>query len=544
MLRTRREVKMIGTQNDAALPSPLPHLGRYQRSLLDKDTFSITWELVPGRGAFEKAQEAVALAAEQAARGGKVHALTITDNPGGTPALAAELLGVEINRLGIEPLVHLTCKDKNRSELESLLYGLERASVRNLLIMTGDYPKAGYLGAPKPAFDLDPVTLLGLVSDLNRGREVPTMKGSTTLKPAHFFAGAVASPFKSIEAEQMGQYYKLQKKLHAGAQFIVSQLGFDARKFHELLQMVRLLGFGHVPLVGNVYVLPAGAARLMNSKGLPGCVVPDKLLAQVQQEATASDKGRAARFQRAAEMYAIFKGLGFAGVHIAGHAMTYPELESVIAQGEELVPEWQNLVPKFDNPQPNGWYFFQRDEKTGLNTAEPTDRGPRPSSGITYKIFRTMHHAMFTRKGIFFPPMRALSKVLDGSPLEGAFTKFENVVKGITNDCRHCGDCAMFDTGYLCPQSQCPKSQRNGPCGGSTDGWCEKYPGQRKCVYVRAYTLLKSHGAEDSLAASVTPPINYELQQTSSWMNFYLGRDHSAEPQGITKVEPKHKTRD
>jgi len=535
---------MTGIENGPGAGNGLPHVGRYQSSLLDKNTFSVSWELVPGRGAFEKAQEAVAAAAEQAASGRKVHALTITDNPGGTPALAAELLGVEINRLGIEPLIHLTCKDKNRNELESLLYGLERASVRNLLIMTGDYPKGGYLGAPKPAFDLDPVTLLDLISDLNKGREVPTMKGSTTLMPAHFFAGAVVSPFKALEEEQMGQYYKLKKKLSAGAQFIVSQLGFDVRKFHELLKVVRLLGFGHVPLVGNIYVLPVGAARLMNSNGLPGCVVPDKLLAEVRREAEAPDRGRAKRFQRAAEMYAILKGMGFAGVHFAGPGMTYNDLESVIGQGEELAPEWLNLVRKFDYPQENGWYYFEKDNKTGLNTDLPTDRSTRPRAGIGYQIFRAVHQAMFTREGLLFPPMQSLSKVVDGSPLEGAFTKLENIVKGITNDCRHCGDCTMFDTGYLCPQSQCPKSQRNGPCGGSTDGWCEKFPGQRKCIYVRAYALLKSHGAEDSLGDAHTPPLNYELQQTSSWINFYLGRDHSAESQKILKVERKDKTRE
>src|SRR5512138_3299739 len=88
--------------------SAVEHLGTYQRSLLDKNTFSVTWELVPGRGAFEKAQEVVFASAEQAAKGGKVQALTITDNPGGNPAISAEMLGAEVNKLGIEPLVHFT----------------------------------------------------------------------------------------------------------------------------------------------------------------------------------------------------------------------------------------------------------------------------------------------------------------------------------------------------------------------------------------------------------------------------------------------------
>lgn len=109
----------------------------FKNSILDKNTFSITWELVPGRGAFEKSQEAALLAAEQAAKGGKVHALTITDNPGGNPAILADFLGQEIIKMGIEPLIHFTCKDKNRNQLESQLYALDWAGIRNLLVMTG-----------------------------------------------------------------------------------------------------------------------------------------------------------------------------------------------------------------------------------------------------------------------------------------------------------------------------------------------------------------------------------------------------------------------
>ncbi len=188
----------------------MEHLGTFERALHDRSTFAVTWEIVPGRGAVEAAQDAAVRMAGEAAAGGKVHAVSITDNPGGGPALSAEMLGVEIVRLGIEPLVHFTCKDKNRSQMESLLHGLERAQVRNLLVMTGDYPKGGFAGQAKPVFDLDPTMVLDLVTAMNRGLEVPGAKGPTRLAPAHFVAGAACSPFKAVEAEQMGQYYKLR----------------------------------------------------------------------------------------------------------------------------------------------------------------------------------------------------------------------------------------------------------------------------------------------------------------------------------------------
>ncbi|HTR27171.1 MAG TPA: methylenetetrahydrofolate reductase C-terminal domain-containing protein [Terriglobales bacterium] len=520
---------------------PSGELSSYQQSLRDPNVFSVTWELVPGRGAVEKAQEKLIETASEVAARGLIHALTITDNPGGSPALSAEMLGAEIKRLGVEPLVHITCKDKNRNELESLLYGLERAGVRNLLVMSGDYPKAGYRGTPKAVFDLDPVNLMALIADLDRGREVSTGKGSIKLKPAHFHAGVVVSPFKTLEAEQMGQYYKLKKKLAAGGQFIVSQLGFDARKFHELLQVVKLLGYEQTPVVGNIYLLTLNAAKLMNSNGLPGCAVADKLLAEVQSEASSPDKGKVQRLERAAKIYAMLKGMGFAGAHIAGVGMSVDDLQWVIERGEELSPNWQELVRDFDFPQMNGWYYFERDNTTGLNLTTPTSRHGHSRASVGYTAMKALHETMFTKGGPLFETMRAVAKAVDGSPVEGAFTRIEHVIKGLTNDCLYCGDCAMFDSAYLCPQSECAKNQRNGPCGGSSDGFCEKYPGEKQCIYVRAYERLKSHGAEDSLGTAIVPPVDYELDQTSSWINFFLGRDHSAVQQGIAKIDRKSK---
>jgi methylenetetrahydrofolate reductase (NADPH) len=514
-------------------------MGAYQRSLLDPGTFSITWELVPGRGAFERSQEAVLVAAAEAAGRGLVHALSITDNPGGTPALSAEMVGAEIVRLGIEPLVHFTCKDKNRSELESLLYGMERAGIRNLLTMSGDYPRSGYGGAPKPVFDLDPVHLLGLIREMNQGRQADAPKGAARLKPTHFFAGAVVSPFKQLEAEQMGQYFKLKKKLEAGAGFIVSQLGYDARKLHELIHVMKLFGYGHIPVVGNIYLLSPGPAKLMNRNGLPGCAVTDRLLAEVLRESASPDNGRAKRLERAAKQYALLKGMGYAGVHISGAAMSHGELEEVVGRGNELARNWTELVREFDYPQENGWYFFERDASTGLNGSAPVARDGHPRAGLGYALFRAFHHTMFEKEGILFGPMRAVAKAVDGSRLEAPYTKCEQIIKGITNSCMHCGDCAILDLAYLCPQSQCPKNQRNGPCGGSSDGFCEKFPGERECLYVRAYHRLKSHVEEQSLGEGVTPPVNHELYQSSSWLNFYLGRDHSAERLAIEQVERK-----
>jgi methylenetetrahydrofolate reductase (NADPH) len=506
----------------------------FKNALLNPSVFPVTWELVPGRGAREAAQETALAYARQAAEGEKISALTLTDNPGGTPAMSADFMGGEIVNLGIEPLVHFTCKDKNRNQIESQLYALDRAGVRNLLVMSGDYPVSGYQGRPAPVFDLDPIHTLQLISDMNWGLEYPGIKGNVRHQPGDFFPGAVVSPFKATEAEQMLQYYKLKKKIDAGAQFIVTQLGYDARKFHEVFLFMKLNGF-NVPLVGNIYILPYGAAKMMNHNDLPGSVVTDKLLAELDRERNDPDKGVGARVLRAARMYAIMKGMGFSGVHIGGHNIKYEQVEKIIRQGEALTSQWNDLIRHFDYPIPDGFYYFEHDPNTGLNLETPTKRQYRPLDakvGCSYGFSRLFHKLMFDPGKKLYGLMKVLSGKMAGTKMEGIFHKLEHLTKVMLFDCKDCGDCALIDTAYLCPMSQCPKNQRNGPCGGSFEGWCEVYPGKKQCVYVRAYSRLKKHGEEAQLDHGIVPPCNWDLYQTSSWINYYQGKDHAAKKGG------------
>ncbi len=463
--------------------------------------------------------------AQQAAGEGWVDALAITDNPGGRPALSAVSLGMEIVELGIEPLVHFTCKDKNRNQMESELYALDRAGVHNLLVMSGDYPVDGFKGGAMPVFDLDPIHVLQMVQAINQGLTAPVLQGSNQPQSRPFFAGCVVSPFKATEAELMAQYYKLEKKIAAGAGFVITQLGYDARKFHEVLQFVRTCE-PSLPVIGNIYILPFGAARMMNSNQLPGCVVTDKLLAQIDRERAEEDKGIAARLLRAAKMYALMKGMGFDGVHLGGHNISYQQVQYIIDQGEELAHDWLALISEFDYPQPGGFYYYERDPNTGLNTPIPAERsGLRADYPVTlnHRIMRAVHHLAFTPGEKLFPWIqRRYQAVRDPSHYP-----IEHLLKVVGNDCKDCGDCALLDMAYLCPMSKCPKKQRNGACGGSRDGWCEVFPNQEKCVWVKAYSMLKAYHREHELQRYL-PPVNWDLYQTSAWYNYYTGRDHSA----------------
>jgi len=513
-------------------------------AILNPDTFCITWEQIPGRGALETQQGELIDNARKAAKSGKIHGMSVTDNPGGNPALSTEMLCTEIKKLGIEPLVHLAGRDKNRNEIESMLHGLTAAQVRNLLILTGDFPaNEGFGGKSKPVFDLDPIHALQLIRNMNAGLEHEVMRRTRTLTPTEFFAGACVSPFKITEAEVMGQYYKLRKKIEAGAKFIITQVGYDARKLHELLQWLKVNGY-NIPVLANIYILPLGTARLMSSNGIPGCVVTDKLVAELAEEAKADDKGRASRLLRAAKTYAIAKGMGYAGAHIGGNNVTFNTVEYVIDKGETLLPYWRELMAEFDFPQEGGFYFFGRNPKTGLNTDKPVARPLKPSKPLMYRFSRLAHKLLFNPKSPVLKAFQRVAPRIDSSPrMKRTFGYFEHLAKVALFGCMNCGDCALTDVAYLCPMSQCPKSQRNAPCGGSYDGWCEVYPNEKKCIWVKAYERLKAYGEEDEIGAHIVPPCNWELFDTPSWLNFALGRDHSSKNVGIKPPEKKSSTK-
>lgn len=169
-------------------------MNRFKEALLTGSEFVRSYELVPARGARGAKHEALMDFVDQAQRSGLLHAMSLTDNPGGNPALCPDVLGVEIRNVGIDPIVHFACKDASRNRIESRAFALERSGMENILTVTGDYPVAGYRGLSKPVFDLDSVHLLHYLKEMNEGLEV-NGRGTRAARLArtHFFLGAVVS---------------------------------------------------------------------------------------------------------------------------------------------------------------------------------------------------------------------------------------------------------------------------------------------------------------------------------------------------------------
>jgi methylenetetrahydrofolate reductase (NADPH) len=465
--------------------------------------------------------------AEKAARGGLIHALSITDNPGGHPTLAPDVIGVEICRLGIEPIIHFTCKDKNRNQIESILYAFDRIGIHNVLAMTGDFPLYGFEGKAKPVFDFDSVQLLHLIGRMNEGLDIDGRApgGGTRLPPTRVFKGCAVSPFKKLESETLAQYFKLWKKVQAGADFIITQVGYDVRKHDELLRWMRHNKI-RTPVLGNVYILNLPVARAMNQKYIPGCVVTDKLYRDCEEESRSPDGGKSSSLTRAAKQVAVLRGIGYNGVHIGGPNLTYEDVEWVIGKSTELSGGWESLVHEFDFPQSGGFYVYEKDPRTGLNNnnclAKTESRGMRPG----YALMRIFHRTVFAPGSPLYGAACSFFKAIDGMPLASFLTELEYWIKFVSSRCRRCGDCTLAEIAFLCPQSQCPKFLLNGQCGGSVEGWCEVHPNKKQCIFVRAYDRLKLYGEQESLKSEYIRPRDWALDQRSSWVNYFLGRDH------------------
>jgi methylenetetrahydrofolate reductase (NADPH) len=493
----------------------------FQNDLLDPDHFVITLELVPGREARGRAVDTVMAIARDAFADGRVSAVSITDNPGGNPSLSPDVIGAEIFKLGMDVIVHFTCRDTNRVGMESRALQLAMLGMKNILALTGDYSGQGFGGQGAPVFDLDSVQLQILL-DLISDRLVAAGD------PDPFYNGCAVSPFKSTAAESFAQYAKLCRKIAAGAQFVITQLGYDARKFLELRQMMAHLRLS-LPVLGSVYLLTPKVAAIMNKGRVPGAVVTDTLLADVQQEWRDKAEGRRLAIERAAQLGALLKGLGYQGMHIGGVHKSFATVARILDRMADIEADWQAYWPNFDYPQTDGFYAFE--------PASPEFEAGAPQFGsieahlrfwewLHYGGLRRSHDLFFTRTSPLAPINRKVARLLDKWRSGGAFLHLtEDALKKMILRCQRCGDCAIQHVGFLCPESGCPKHMRNGACGGSRDGRCEVYP-DRDCVWVRAHRRLAHSGHTDEIRTGCIPPRMWELNRTSSWLNYHLGRDH------------------
>jgi len=508
-----------------------------QRKLEQTPAFLIGAELVSTRGTLNSSRAARTVAyARDLAACPRVDWVSITDNAGGHPMLAPAALGRPIREAGRDVVIHLSCKDFNRNGLESEAWQLASEGFNNLLVLTGDSTGTGIAGGAKPVFDIDSVGLLWLLGRMNAGLEVtrPGSRDPVHLAATHFYSGCVVTNFKLHENEVVPQLLKLERKIAAGARWVINQIGYDSRKISELIAWVRRRGLGHVPLIGNVYLLNPAVAQVFRRQIVPGVVISDELAALCGKMAGQADKGRSFFLELAARQVAVYRGLGYRGAYLGGmHQIG--DLERILEIESRFAPgDWRQFAREIRYSRPGEFFLHAEDPDTGL--ADPQRLNPEyhaglpggpPTPGVAYRISKLAHAAMFTPgRGFWNLGARLCAGARDPRQGPALLRTVERAGKSALFGCRDCGDCSLPDIAFLCPESSCAKNQRNGPCGGTRDGKCEV--ADFECIWSRAYDRLKHEGREAELLAHAPVLQDQSLRGTSSWANTWLGRDHLA----------------
>jgi methylenetetrahydrofolate reductase (NADPH) len=514
-----------------------------REKLFESSRFLIAAELVSPRGSMaEKSAIKARSYANELVANPDIDWISITDNAGGNPQLAPLALGRPILYAGKEVVIHLTCKDLNRNGLESEAWMLNSEGFNNILAMTGDYPVAGNEGLAKPVFDIDSVGLISLLRRMNQGLAAGELhNGGQPLRRTQFCIGAVTTNFKLHEGEVIPQYLKLQKKIECGAHFIINQIGFDSRKISELRAYMNSHGMRETPLIGNVYLLSPRVAELFHAGKIPGVVVSEPLWDLCRLQSQSPDGGKAFFLELAARQIAVYRGLGFRGVYLGG-VHNSSAMERILSIERSFAPDdWKEFAREIRFSSPNEFFYYAQDPSTGL--ADPAHENPRPeapSKHVTavYQISKLVHHSAFEHD----KPLARWGAALCSharNPKQGPVPMrvLEKLSKDVLYRCKDCGDCSLPDIAYLCPESQCAKNQRNGPCGGTREGRCE-VDGFGDCIWLRAYERLKHDDRENSLLNHAPVIQNQGLRGTSAWANDWLGRDHTAKREVMQQSPP------
>ncbi|MFV0438776.1 MAG: methylenetetrahydrofolate reductase C-terminal domain-containing protein [Desulfopila sp.] len=491
----------------------------FSQELSDPHKFVVTLELVPGRESFGRSTDTLVGMAREAFADGRISAVSITDNPGGNPSLSPDVLGYEIFKYGMDVIVHFTCRDTNRVGMESRALQLARMGMKNLLCLTGDYSGKGFEGRGTPVFDLDSVLLSRMIKGLS-----DRLAASGDTEP--FLQGCGVSPFKALRSECVTQYKKLDKKIEAGAGFVITQLGYDINKFNELIRYHKEKN-PQIPVLASVYLLSPGAARAMNKGKVPGALVSDNLLATILEEWKDPKEGMKAAIERAARLGVVLKGLGYRGIHIGGIHKSFEAVGAILDRMGEIEGQWHQYMSDFSERAENTYYWYDHVAPAPTSEGEETGLGARLSNRCSYSLLSFAHGLFFDKSNFLAPSCRKLSEWLDKNGKTWILKRcLEDPMKMSMLSCQSCGDCGIQHAAFLCPESKCPKHTRNGPCGGGKNGFCEVYPEKQLCIWVRAYDRLKQAGRLTTLLEDEVPPRNWELNKTSSWVNFHLNRDH------------------
>jgi methylenetetrahydrofolate reductase (NADPH) len=300
--------------------------------------FAVTGELGPPKG-----RDPEVIRKKAALLTGCVDAVNITDNQTAIVRMSSIAAGIILVQEGLDPIIQMTCRDRNRLAMQSDLLGASALGIRNVLCLSGDHQSFGNHPTAKNVHDVDSMQLIRMVRDM---RDAGKFQCGEEIEGggARFFIGAAANPFGDpFEFRPL----RLGKKVTAGADFIQTQLIYDIPRFKEFMKRVVDMGLHEkIAILAGVGPLKgSGMAKYMRDQ-VPGMIVADEYIermdAAVKSIDKADKKGRAAAWRAEGiriciEQIQQLKEIpGVAGIHIM--AIEWEEAIRPIVEGAGLLP--------------------------------------------------------------------------------------------------------------------------------------------------------------------------------------------------------------
>jgi CO dehydrogenase/acetyl-CoA synthase delta subunit len=290
--------------------------GSNLEKLLKEGTFVVTGELGPPKnGNPEVVREKAQLLK------GNVDAVNITDCQTAIVRMSSIAAGLIAKEEGVEPVIQMTCRDRNRIGMQSDILGAQALGLKNLLCLTGDHQKFGNHAGAKGVFDMDSIQMLGMMKGMRDDKKFQCGEEIKSHQPK-LFLGAAANPFAypfEYRAVRLG------KKIAAGADFVQTQIIYNVEKFKKFMEMVRDLGLHEkcYILAGVTPPKSLGMARYMKNF-VPGMDVTDDVIRRMKDAKDKQDEG----IQICADIINEVKEIeGVAGVHC-------------------MAIEWESAVPE------------------------------------------------------------------------------------------------------------------------------------------------------------------------------------------------------
>lgn len=298
------------------------------QTLFEQGDFVVTGEIGPPKSATGKGIREHAKHLQ-----GYCDATNLTDNQTAIVRLSSIASGVHVLQAGMEPIIQMTCRDRNRIAIQSDLLGAYSLGMKNVLCLSGDHQSFGNHPTAANVFDVDSIQLIRIVKRM-RDEKVFACGEEINQDEPRFFIGAVANPFADPFEVRV---YRMEKKVNAGAQFFQTQIIFDLERFERWMELVRERGL-HERAYIMAGVMPVKSAKVASymQKFVSGMIVPDQMVERLKK----SEDQKAEAVEICVEQIKhIIKIKGVKGVHIM--AVGWEEIVPTIVEKAGLLPRPQ-----------------------------------------------------------------------------------------------------------------------------------------------------------------------------------------------------------